>query len=457
MTADMTGHRGVRLVPICLLALLPACTPHPHNPPPPPAASSALPPPAPVIVEGAGGAAAEASAPADAASTTVSEAAPAKPHTLAESVNLFARDLDGQLAANKGNLFYSPLSIAAALSMTRAGARGETAKQIARVLHVDPGDKSADASFAKLVEKLASKSGKNAPELAIANRLWPDRAAKLAPAFVKLTKADYGAPVQPLDFAHRPDPARLTINRWVSARTHHKIPDLLPPGSVTPATRLVLTNAIYMKAKWLTPFQKSATEDLPFYVDGTQEKKLPTMQARLTARHGQLGAAEVAELPYVHKKGGPALSMVIILPRQRAGIQAVEKELDQRGFSAYVDALTQGGDLLLSLPRFKATLRVRLKPALAKLGMPLAFGPGADFSGMFASKAGYYIDEVYHQAFVTTDEKGTEAAAATGIVMRATAIHQTTVFHVDHPFVFFIRDAKSGVVLFAGRIDDPAG
>jgi len=205
-------------------------------------------------------------------------------------VNLFARDLDLELAANKGNLFYSPLSIAAALSMTRSGARGATVEQIARVLHVDPADKSADQHFAELVKKLISKSGKNAPELAIANRLWPDRAAKLAPAFVSRTKADYGASVEALDFAHRVEPARLSINRWVSAQTHHKIPDLPPLGSVTAATRLVLTNAIYMKAAWQMPFQKSATKKEPFYRVSTHRASRPCTRSwrrRATASSAQ--------------------------------------------------------------------------------------------------------------------------------------------------------------------------
>jgi len=176
-----------------------------------------------------------------------------------------------------------------------------------------------------------------------------------------------------------------------------------------------------------------------------------------TTRYGQLGAAEVTELPYKSAKAGPQLSMLIILPKERTGIAQVQKELDQRGFSAYADALSGAYRLVISLPRFKATMRVRLKPALAKLGMPLAFASGADFSGMFASDRGYRIDEVYHQAFVKTDEAGTEAAAATGIVIRETARWRVKNLRVDHSFLIAIRDARSGAILFAGRIDNPAG
>lgn len=457
MTVATSARRGACLLAASVLALLVACTPRPENQPRPAPGAPASPPPVPATPD-ADSTAADA---APVAEAPVADAAPGageeRPRTLAGSVDLFARDLDRQLAARTGNLFYSPFSVAAALSMVRAGARGATAEQIARVLHLDPGDRSADRRFAELARKLVSKPGGKAPELAIANRLWPDRGARLLPAFVKLTKDDYAAPVEQLDFQHQPDPARRTINSWVDQQTHHRIPDLLPPGSVDASTRMVLTNAVYLKAAWETPFSRSRTRDAPFYVDGTHETKLPTMQARLAARHGQLGAAEVAELPYLHEKGGPELSMVIILPKRRTGIAAVEQELDQRGFSAYVDALTEGGDLRLSLPRFKATMRVELEFALAKLGMPLAFARGADFSGMFAAGAAYHIDQVYHQAFVKTDEAGTEAAAATGITMRYTVILEVQDFRVDHPFLFFIRDARSGVILFAGRIENPAG
>jgi serine protease inhibitor len=373
------------------------------------------------------------------------------PATLADAVNLFARDLHAQLRKkDKGNLFYSPLSISIALTMTYAGARGETATQMAKVLHLGDGT-DAHREYAALIRKLISEPKAGAPEVRLANRLWADRSAELVPAFVSLTKQSYSAPVERLDFVRQPEPSRKTINHWVEQQTHERIRDLLPAGSITDATRLVLTNAIYFKGRWATPFPKEKTRDQRFYANGTTPQSAPTMHLELTARYAELPDAQVLELPYSSGKG-PLLAMLVVLPKARNGLDGVERAYARDGIAAFTQKLaTQRVDV--HLPRFTATTSLELAPVLRALGMPVAFSGAADFSGMFTD-AKPNVDAVYHRAFVETNEGGTEAAAATGVVLETGAIVSSSgsVFRADHPFIFVIREVRSGVVVFAGRV-----
>ncbi len=431
-------------------ALSGACVAPPTRAATPPPPEPAAPPPPPPLASPAAADAGVATAPAP----LPDPPGPLLPAILADSVNRFAGDLYGTLAAQKGNLFCSPLGISVALTMASAGARGKTADEMAKVLHLDPKAIDAHAAYKQLLARLQSKPKDGAPELAVANRLWADNSAKLAPAFVALTQNDYGAAVAPLDFRGAPEPARQTINQWVSDRTHQRIDQLLSAGSIDASTRLVLTNAIYMKARWANPFSHTATRDETFYVGGVKGRKVPMMHLGGPGQYAEIPGAAIVELPYTASQTGARLSMRVVLPTTRTGLAAVERTLAKQGLGAFTGALATR-NVTLSLPRFRAKLAFALKPALEKLGMTTAFSDAADFSGI--AEPSLQISDVFHQAFVATDEDGTEAAAATAVVMRATSalIAPHVEFRADHPFLVLIRDASSGVVLFVGRITDP--
>lgn len=374
--------------------------------------------------------------------------------SFAQASNAFAFDLWGQLRERPGNQVVSPASIAIALDMTFAGARGETAEQMARVLHAgDP-----EALHASAAAALASW---NDPEretytLAVANRLFGERTLTFAPEFLALTGERYGAPLEPLDLLGDPEGSRVHINRWVEEQTRDRIADLIPPGALE-GSALVLTNAIYFLADWQTPFSRSATRDAEFFADGARSVQVPTMHRTGEMRYAEADGVQILELPY---QGGE-LAMTIVLPRERDGIGAVEARLDAAQLASWTGAL-QDRRVELALPK------IRLEPAstsvaevLRALGMPLAFTRDADFSGMAGEPGDLFLSDVFHKAFVAVDEKGTEAAAATAAVIALTSAaypppDPPVAFHADHPFLFFIRDVRTGAILFMARVTNPA-
>jgi len=360
-------------------------------------------------------------------------------------LNQFAYSFYGRLPA-EGNVFYSPASIAFALGMAYAGARGETAAELGKALGIGEGDHGA------MGELLASLGDAKDIELAIANRLWGDRSLKLLPPYQALTKDKYGADLGVVDFARAGDAARKTINRWVEEKTHDKIKDLLPPGAVDPLTRLVLTNAIYFKGKWATPFDKNKTEEAPFYAP-KGETRGPLMHTTATFAYTPGDGFQVVSLPY----RGDRLVLDVILPDARDGLPAVEKRL---AGATPPDLIGRAQERVnLWLPRFTVRAGTLLKAPLGALGVRRAFAEDAQFDGIAAEKRGLYITEGYHQAFVAVDEEGTEAAAATGIVMGTRAARppmRTIEFRADHPFLYVIRDTKTGLILFMGRLTSPA-
>lgn len=364
----------------------------------------------------------------------------------------FAQDLWQRLRVEKGNLFFSPASISAALAMTHAGAQGDTAKQIAKVFHFDavPANELHPAQGG-LLARLGSTSP-DSPQLAIANRLWSQKGMTLGADFQKTAKEHYGASVEPLDFDKAPNPSRITINNWVASHTNDKIKDLLAPGVINGDTRLVLTNAIWFKGKWATAFDKSATRDEPFATPGGS-KKVPTMHATLKARYGETKDAWVAELPYLSKDPGRRLSMVVVLPKDKDGLSKLEAAPQ---IDAWVASLGHA-KVNVALPRFKTTQQMSLGGALHAMGMPDAFdGAKANFKGIHPSIP-LWISNVIHKAYVDVNEEGTEAAAATAVVIgtESAVVELTRTFTVDRPFAFFIRDEGTGAILFLGRIHDP--
>ncbi|XYI01701.1 serpin family protein [Sorangium sp. So ce1128] len=367
----------------------------------------------------------------------------------------FAQRLYGKLAATTGKLFFSPASVSTALAMTYAGARGETATQMAKTLEFTLAPEALHPAFGGLVKELTQATGPRAPELRIANRLWGQAGLTLEPAFQSTTQQHYGAGIELVDFKGKSEQARGSINQWVEQQTNAKIKDLMPPGSVTPLTRLVLTNAIYFKGKWATPFDKQATRNEPFTVKPGAAPAVPMMRKTLQAKLGQAADASVLELAYEAQNPERPLAMVVILPAQVDGLPKVEQRLSAGQLKGYVEAL-RPARVDVALPRFKMTAEFELSKALSELGMPLAFDQAkADFSGITRAEP-LFISQVRHKAFVEVNEEGTEAAAATGVVMTTRAAPAPpSVFRADHPFAFLIRDVATGAVLFMGRVTDP--
>lgn len=373
-----------------------------------------------------------------------------------EANTAFAGRLYGKLASAPGNLFFSPASLSTALAMTYAGARGETAAQMARTLELPLAPEALHPAFGGLTRQLVqAATGPGAPELRIANRLWGQAGLPIEPQFQTITQQHYGAGIELVNFKGAHEQARGRINQWVEEQTSSRIKDLLPVGSITPLSRLVLTNAIYFKGRWATPFDKQATRDEPFTIRRGFAPAVPTMRTVLRASFGQTADASVLQLPYAATGSGGPLAMVVILPAQVDGLSAVEQRLSAGQLDAYVGAL-RPARVDVALPRFKMTADLELSRPLQEMGMPLAFDQTrADFSGITRAEP-LFLSAVRHKAFVEVNEEGTEAAAATGAVMTTRAAPAPPrVFRADHPFAFLIRDVATGTVLFMGRVTDP--
>ncbi len=368
--------------------------------------------------------------------------------------NQFAIDLYHVLFDKRGNLFYSPYSISLALAMTYAGARGQTEQQMADVLRFALPQELLHPAFNALDQALASR-GERVKEdqrfrLNIANAIWGQQDFDFLAAFLDTLAQNYGAGLRLLDFVKAPEDARQTINRWVEEETEDKIKDLLPAGSISSDTRLVLSNAIYFNAAWMYPFEESVTEDGAFRLLDGSEVVVPMMSESERLGYAQDTGLQAVELPYV----GGELSMVILLPAAGRFEEFVEA-LDGEQLDAILADMTRV-EVQLTMPKFEYESGFRLKDALRRLGMKEAFSGDADFSGMTGGRD-LFISDVYHKAFVAVDEEGTEAAAATAVVMELTAVAGRPVeVKVDRPFVFLIRDIESGAILFLGHVVNPA-
>ena len=409
----------------------------------------------------------------------------------------FALDLYGQLAReNDGkNLFFSPYSMASALAMTAEGARGETAAEMGKVLRFpeaarrigdDPqllpwNTSLIHTGMAKLNDRFQSKA--DTPyEISVANALYGEKTYPFSPDYVATIGKFYGTgAVVPVDFKNLPEPSRLLINAWAEEKTRGRIKDLVPPGAVTPLTRLALLNAIYFKGDWSVPFDAMRTKEedfqaaggtkiavqmmhnanlsggkyAAFNADGTP---FPTPQHRTKQAkfYPVRGGFQVAELPYK----GKDLAMVLIVPQDADGLAAVEKQLTTANLQAWLGKL-ESRDMDVAMPKFRIETDYRMNDPLKALGMRLVFAPGANFEGLrlvAAGSADVFISDVFHKAFVEVTEKGTEAAAATfvGVPMGGPPPF-TPAIRADRPFLFAIRDVKTGTLLFLGRMTDPTG
>jgi serpin B len=379
---------------------------------------------------------------------------PADRAAAAEAGNRFAFDLQGKLDA-EGNLFFSPLSVFTALTMTSAGARGATAAEMTHTLHhaLDAG--RLHPAVAALFADLGSDGGQDRPRLYLANSLWAASDAPLEADFTNLMKENYAAGVHPVNF-RAPEEARRAINAWVAGQTHDQVRELLQSGDVTADSRLVLASAIYFKGRWDHPFAAGRTQPGPFRVAADRTVQVPFMHQTQHFRYGEdaAPALQLLEMPY----SGNTLSMVVLLPREVGGLAAVEKGLAGGALAGWLGRMgTQ--EVAVALPKLRLSRRYDLKPPLMALGMPSAFKTGkADFSGMSPEKD-WYIQTAVHQATVDVNEEGTEATAATGVGIAKSPAPppRPTVFHADRPFLFLIRHRETGCILFLGRVADPRG
>ena len=397
--------------------------------------------------------------------TGIGELVDQDPNQLACDNGNFAFDLYGALSDEEGNLFFSPFSISQVLAMAYAGARGETERQMAGTLRYDLPQSRLHPAFDALDGALGSRgedrpSSSNADEeetrfrLNIANAVWGQEGLEFNGDYLKTLAQNYGDEMRSLHFAAAPEECRVTINEWAAEETEGKILDLFPPGTIDARTRLVLTNAVYFNASWLWPFSPDDTVERPFRLSNGRTVEVPMMTDNYRYRevyYAQGQGFQAVEIPYFAWE----LSMIALLPEEGEFedfqdfltaeiLDQVIKELEER-------------DITLTMPRFEFESEFMLDQTLAKMGMSDAFGGAADFSGMTDAED-LWISAVAHKAFVSVNEEGTEAAAATGMAMLTSAPleKEPVTVTLDRPFIFLIRDRPTGAILFLGHVMDPS-
>jgi len=380
--------------------------------------------------------------------------------------NKFAFDLYSELDKSEtGNIFYSPYSISAALAMTYEGAKGQTANEMKNVFHF-PESNILRPNFAAIYNEI--NKGNNAYEIRTGNALWAQYDYKFLEEYTGRVEQYFGGKAANVDFkqSEEREKSRQTINAFIEEQTNNKIKDLIPEGILTDMTRLVLTNAIYFKGNWEWEFDKSDTRDQDFKITPTNVVKTPMMYMKpekAKFNYADLEKLQILELPYK----GDKISMLILLPKQGEDYDYESRErivsdytlkdieLSSEKLSEYKSQMKETKIDSISLPKFEFDTKYFMKDTLSAMGMPTAFSFGADFSGMDGTLK-LYIDKVIHQAYVKVDEEGTEAAAATAVIMaEKSAAMPRNVFRVDHPFIFIIQERETGNILFMGRVNDP--
>lgn len=378
-------------------------------------------------------------------------ATPAGINSVIGANNQFALDLYANLRKEEGNVFFSPYSISTALAMTYEGARGKTAEEMQSVFHFPTDRNLRKSAFAAIHNQLNKPGAKY--ELSVANALWAQKDYKFLDEYLATVQQYYAGKATNVDFVNATEKSRQTINKWVEDKTKNKIKDLFPQNSLDNATRLVLTNAIYFKGTWLKQFVKKQTEDADFRVRSTSTVKVPMMQ--ITGKNAKFNYTETDNLQVLEMLyEGDKLSMMVLLPKND-NLSLLENSLSLEKISGWRSKLReQRVDVFM--PKFTFDTKYFMNDTLKKMGMPIAFTNGADFSGLDGTNK-LFIQKVIHQAFVDVNEEGTEAAAATGVSLGIKSVSPPPppVFRADHPFLFVIQDKGNGNILFFGRVSNP--
>jgi serine protease inhibitor len=368
--------------------------------------------------------------------------------------NRLALDLYSKLSEQGGNLFFSPSSISTSLALAYGGARGKTAQQLAAVLHLTLGQERLHQAFAALNRGLnGGGSAQAGYRLTIANALWGQKDYSFLESFIRMAKDNYDVGLKQVDFSNSPEAAQA-INAWVEGKTQKAIKELFKPNAFDQDTRLVLTNAIHFKGEWASRFDPRRTSETPFWLAAEQKVMVPMMHQSGKFKAISAEDAQAIELPYA----GKDLSMIVFLPQKIDGLAEFEHKLTPEKLDEWLSKLRKNEEHQISvvaLPKFMMDTEFELSGTLSQMGMPLAFGGSADFSGMAVGDE-LQIDKVLHKAFVEVNEEGTEAAAATGVQIRSRSL-DLNMFVIDHPFLFLIRDNRSGGIIFMGRVTDPRG
>jgi len=370
--------------------------------------------------------------------------------------NQFNLDLYKNLIQKeKSNIFFSPYSIFSAMAMVYEGALGKTADEIKAVFHF-PEANILKTNFAKLYGELNQKKDF---ELKTANALWLQKDYPFLSSYLTLLEKYYGGKARNLDFVNETEKSRQMINQYIEEETNKKIKDLIPKGSISPMTRLVLTNAIYFKGVWFWQFDEKMTNNQKFFIRPDFSVEIPMMNMRpekAEFNYYEDETVQVLEMPYKGEK----IVMIVILPRQMLSgrdLLSFESSLTEEKLKTYQTKMEKTKLDAIALPKFKLETKYFLNENLIDLGMPTAFSGRADFSKI-TGKKDFSISTVIHQAFVEVDEKGTEAAAATAVIMVKSAMGKPPkIFRADHPFLFYILDKETGTILFFGRMVDPRG
>jgi serine protease inhibitor len=372
----------------------------------------------------------------------------------------FTADLFRRLASTEGNLVCSPYSVAVALAMTRNGARGRTAEEMDRVLH-SAGPARLNTGMNALVQRLEARAGTQRrltgedSELVLdaANSLWGQRDLRWERPFLDALARHYGAGMRLVDYKADPDRAAELINAWTSQATRDRIPELIPPGVLDMWTRLVLVNAIYFKAAWLEPFEEALTRRRPFTTADGSSVEVDMMSEDLhRAAFAYDEGWRAARLPYI----GGELALAVVVPDSGRSLGDLEASLDGPGLYRLLTGFRPVPVLRVQMPRWTFRVQAQLNDNLSALGMPTAFGQQADFAGMTTQER-LYISHVLHEAFIAVDEAGTEAAAATAVVVRAVSglAEPPLAVIADRPFLFVLFDIPTATPLFIGRVSDP--
>lgn len=373
--------------------------------------------------------------------------------------NRFAFDLYTRLASDDEyrdkNIFFSPLSLSSALAITYEGARGTTAEEIRSVFHFPENRSAMRSGFGGIIAGMNNRT--NAYTLRTANALWAEKTYAFLPDYINTAERYYGARITNLDFVNAPEEARITINRWVERQTENRIQNLIPRGVIDSNTCLVITNAIYFKGTWKKQFEKEETTDAAFRTGNGSTLQVPMMQRtdeNATFGYVETETYQALSLPY-ESGGSRDISMLIILPKGDS-LAEIENSFDIAMYNDMRNRLVEKR-VKVFIPRFSLETKYFLPRVLSSMGMPLAFTSGADFSGM-DGRGGLFITNIIHQAFVEVNEEGTEAAAATAVVLAkgiSPSEEKIPVFRADHPFIFLIQDNETGNILFMGRVSNP--